>query len=341
MNADRPTLGVAIVTYNSVRQIGPCLRALAEACADFRTHVRIVDNASTDGTPDEVERCASKLARPGLDLRLWRSETNLGFTRAMNVALDGLDAEAYLWLNPDVYLHPDSLRILWDALFRDESCGAVAPQLRNPDGSIQPSCRRFPRHRDVYAEIVDSLGLASVLPLTSTWKMPDFDHASEAVVDQPQGACLLVRGEVAKKLGPLDERFWMFFSDVDYCRRIYQAGYSIRFVPEARAVHEKGASVYQDRGTMIRISHGDFLRYFEKWAPQARVANFCLRFTLWTLLPVRLIFEAVHQRVRRFRGRTQTDPAVVAATDAASNSKRATTSSHDRPTEGGTSLIRG
>jgi GT2 family glycosyltransferase len=286
-----PSLVVSIVTYNSAREIRNCLRSLSRAAQGFDVAVHIVDNASQDGTPEVIEDLIHELSRESLRFQLARASTNLGFTRAMNLALDGARGDAYLWLNPDVYLQEDTLATLWRVLNEDITCGIVAPQLLNPDGSIQPSCRRYPQHRDVFFE---AFGLSKLLPRSrnfNAWKMGDFDHRRRAEVDQPQGACLMIHHRAASVVGPLDERFVMFFSDVDYCRRVQRAGFRILFEPAARAVHEKGASVLRNRREMIRLSHRDFERYFEKWFPNRRyrAANLVTRSLLRAILPIRLL----------------------------------------------------
>ncbi len=289
MHTTLPQLHVVIVTFNSECQIERCLSSLARAAQGFETRVRVVDNASTDDTVQRVERLGQELRSPDFCIELLRQERNLGFTRGMNRGLDDFHADALLWLNPDVYLEEDALAELWTVLQSDTQRGAVAPQLLNPDGSIQPSCRRFPSQRDILFEIA---GLPRLFPRSgffARWKMGDFDHRAAAQVEQPQGACLLVRGEVANSLGPLDERFQMFFSDVDYCRRIYEAGYHIWFEPRARATHERGASVFQVRAEMIRQSHRDLVRYFDKWHPDEKWLNRILRAALALVLPLRLL----------------------------------------------------
>ena len=130
-----------------------------------------------------------------------------------------------LFLNPDTILPPNCLTALLPALYADPGTGVVAPQLRFPpasSGFIQPSCRRFPTYWDLFCAFT---GLTMLFPRSrffNGWKMGDFDHRSPREVDQPQGACLLARPEVATQLGAWDERFPLFFSDVDWCRRVWR-----------------------------------------------------------------------------------------------------------------------
>ena len=143
--------------------------------------------------------------------------------------------------------------------------GIVAPQFLNADGSIQPSCRRFPRHRDI---VFHALGLNYLFPyskLYNYWKMGDFDHQSQRFVDQPQGAFLLTHRRAFEDVGLLDENFPMFFSDVDWCRRFINKGWKITFTPEVKIIHHKGSSVYNNRNriSLIWSSHISFYLYFQ------------------------------------------------------------------------------
>lgn len=157
------------------------------------------------------------------------------------------------------------MRRLIDVLGSDHQTGVVAPQLRNPDGSLQPSCRRFPRRRDVTYEC---LGLNLLFPksrLFNSWKMGDFDHLSQRRVEQPQGAFLLTTREVMNSVGLWDETYPMFFSDVEWCHRVKNAGLDIIFEPGARVMHQKGVSIYKRRAAMIWTSHISFYRYLKKY----------------------------------------------------------------------------
>ncbi len=197
---------------------------------------------------------------------------NYGFTAALNQGLAHVpEGAAVLFLNPDTVLPPDSLAGLMKSLYANEKIGVIAPQLRFPSSgamqheTIQPSCRRFPTYSDLFYEFT---GLARAFPNSARcnrWKMGDFDHRSSREVEQPQGACLLARPEVIKQVGLWDERFPLFFSDVDWCRRVRQAGWKIYFNAEVFIYHEQGASVKQVRPRAIWSSHVSFWRYFRKW----------------------------------------------------------------------------
>ncbi len=253
-------ISVVIVTYNNHAEIGACLDALHTALAPYTSHIYLIDNASADGTATAVRACLAQFVRPFGRFVLIENRLNRGFTAAVNQGLDRCSGDLVLILNPDVIIPPSAMPPLVQALSADPAIGVIAPQLRFPDGRIQPSCRRFPRKSDILLEASGLVFLAHRFGYHG-WKMLEFDHRSSRDVEQPQGAFLLVRKEVLNRVGSLDERFFMFFSDVDWCERVRAAGWRIRFCSDAFVYHHKGASVYQSRPAMLVTSHRSFAHY--------------------------------------------------------------------------------
>lgn len=258
---DRIQLSVIIVTWNSEREISGCVNSLAESLNDLLYEIIVIDNASSDSTKDELLRLSSTYS----SLNLILNNENLGFTKACNQGIAISKGEYVLLLNPDTTVLNSSVNRLIGKLTADTGLGAAAPQLLNDDGSIQYSCRTFPGYFEMFCEL--SL-LSMLFPKSQTfskWKMKYFDHNTEREVDQPMAAALLVNSNVLKEVQNLDERYTMFFNDVDLCKKIYLAGYKIKFCPDAKIAHSKGRSVYKDRERMIRIWNNDCLSYFRKF----------------------------------------------------------------------------
>ena len=258
-------ISAVIVTFNNVHTIRACLGSLKKAAGSFRFQLILVDNASTDGTAEWLAENHGRLKKDFTQVLLFQNAENFGFTRAVNQGLSHVHGDYVLLLNPDVIVSDHIFGSLLECFQRDAAIGAVAPQLRFPNSAIQPSCRAFPHKKDVFFQI---LGLSRLFPtsrLFNHWHKPEFDHRTSAEVEQPQGAFLLARRKVVEIVGPLDERFPMFFSDVDWCRRIWANGWKIRFCAEAYAIHHKGHSVFQQRERMILSSHRSFVDYFRKY----------------------------------------------------------------------------
>lgn len=287
-------LSVVIVTYNNHSEIGACLEALGPALASCEAHLHLVDNASTDGTAERLQAAGREHAGLFARFELIRNATNRGFTAAVNQGLARCQGERILLLNPDVVIPAGAIPVLLHELDTDPQIGIVAPQLRYPDGRIQPSCRRFPRKRDVVLETTGVVHLARRCGYPD-WKMRAFDHRTSADVDQPQGAFLLTRRQVLEQAGPLDERFYMFFSDVEWCERVRAAGWRIRFCSEVFVYHHKGASVYRDRRRMLVTSTRSFIDYFAMHdrTPGDRLATWLVALLLRLALGVRWLLETV------------------------------------------------
>src|SRR5262249_53422120 len=158
-------------------------------------------------------------------------------------------------LNPDTEVQPEAIRYLLDFLADHPKVGIVAPKLLNSDGTVQRSCRQFPTFLGMLYELLGLSRLFPDNPRFREYKMLDWDHDDERQVDQPEGACLLLRREVIEQVGLLDEGFFMLFEEVDWCYRIKQAGWEIWFTPGAQVVHHYGQSIKQVKTRMILSSH--------------------------------------------------------------------------------------
>ncbi|MBT4033285.1 MAG: glycosyltransferase family 2 protein [Candidatus Marinimicrobia bacterium] len=253
-------ISILIVTYNSSSTIRVCLESVIKELQLLDGEVIVVDNQSTDDTVSILDELSTQ--NPILKVELNR--TNRGFAVGNNQALEMAGGQHILILNPDTILQADILKNLLVELEKDAKMGVVAPQLQFPDGRIQKTCRRFPNHMDV---IYNVFGLSVLFPENrrlNGWKMGDFDHKTRQEVDQPAGAALLVRGDLLRSLGGFDDNFPMFFNDVDLCKRIKDAGYTIWYLPEYAIQHLGGVSVKQVKMKMTISSHVSFFRYFEK-----------------------------------------------------------------------------
>ena len=172
--SDPPDLSVLIVTYRSAGTIEACLDSLSKELEHRSAEIVVVDNASTDDTPQILDIWAAAHA----NIQVQHNRVNRGFAVGNNQALELATGRDILVLNPDTLVQPGATTGLLTALHDDETLGAVAPQLRFPDGRVQRTCRRFPRHSDVIFHV---LGLSVLYPqsrLFNHWKMGDFDHQS-------------------------------------------------------------------------------------------------------------------------------------------------------------------
>ena len=252
-------LAVVIVHYNSSADLDRCLESLT-ACAPRAPHqVIIVDNASSDAGLEAVHRRYP-------DFTWVFNSENSGYSRGCNLGMSQAEAEYYLVLNPDIVVQPGALDNLLEFADHQPRAGMVGPQLLNEDGSIQDSCRRFYNFKTL---LLRRTFLGKVFPDSRTVRlhlMQDFDHRSSRPVDWVLGGCLLVRRSAMDRTGPMDERFFLYFEDVDWCYRMWQAGFEVLYTPDARFVHRHRRD--SARGALNRtfwMHLGSLISFYEKW----------------------------------------------------------------------------
>lgn len=251
-------ISVIIVTWNSEDDLRACVDSVIRASGKLDTQLIIIDNNSTDKSFE----IANGINHP--KLTTIKNQTNSGYTKAVNQGISLSTGNYILLLNPDTIVSEGCLEKLNSFLNDNPSYGAAAPLMLNEDGTTQQSVRDFPTYWRMFCEF--SL-LAYIFPISKTfggWKMKYMDYSADKDVPQPMAAGLLIRKDVLNKAGNMDERFEMFFNDVDLCRDIYDIGSRIRLLTGAKMIHKHGASVKKDRSRMIKIWNRDCLKYFEK-----------------------------------------------------------------------------
>lgn len=259
--SDKIELSAVIVTWNSEKEIEKCLESVAAASKEIKSEIIVIDNNSEDRTQEVV----MDMIKSNSGIKFIQNNDNKGYTKACNQGLEIAAGENILLLNPDTILNSSCIELLIKKLNSDSKTGAVAPQLLNPDSTIQFSCRTFPEYRDLFFEMTLISSLFSKSRFFSRWKMNYFSHNIESPVDQPMAAALMIKRDVLLTAGNFDERYNMFFNDVDLCKKIHDKGYKIIFYPEAKIIHEKGISIYKDRERMIKVWSEDCLKYFRKY----------------------------------------------------------------------------
>ena len=254
--ADRPVdLSIVIVSYNTKDMLRDCLNRLSAAADGLVSETFVVDNASLD---DSAGMVASEFP----DVHLIANQDNAGFTRANNQALRLSIGRHVVILNPDTEAEPGSLAVLVHFLDDHPDVGAVGPKLLNSDGSLQPNGCRFPRPWREFLAVTGLRNLNRAAFERASWGREEFDQISE--VDQVSGACLMVRGSVMQQVGMLDEDFYMFYEEVEWCWRIKQSGWKVFYVPQARVIHHWMGSVKQNSRAMTARLYQSSLVYYRK-----------------------------------------------------------------------------
>jgi N-acetylglucosaminyl-diphospho-decaprenol L-rhamnosyltransferase len=274
-------LSIIIVSWNVLDLLRACLRSIGEGRGGLEIEVIVVDSASEDGSSGMVR---SEFPMVSLIAR----KDNVGFPRGNNLGLAEAAGRYILLLNPDTEVIGDALTEMVQYMDAHTDVGAAGGQLLNPDGSIQSSRRRFP---SLATGVFESTWLQPIAPrrLLSRYYAEDIDDEDTADVDWLVGACLIVRRNVVDQVGYLDEAYFMYSEELDWCRRIKASGWRIVYLPEAKFIHHIGKSSEQ----AVTERHINFqrakLRYFRKF--HGRPAAAFLRAVLLLNYAFQLVVE--------------------------------------------------
>jgi GT2 family glycosyltransferase len=251
---------VIIVNHNAGSLLA---ESVVSAIASGATEVIVVDNASTD---DSVNQLAKIPSNP--TLKVMQNANNLGFAKGCNIGVAASRAATLLFLNPDCRLEPNALRRLIGVLGQEEETGMVGPLLLNPDGTEQRGGRRrIPSLTSGFTAAFRLGRLTQVLPSRfrdfnqHTRELPTFPVGVEAI----SGSCMMMKRAAIESVGPWDEEYFLHVEDLDYCMRFARKGWRILFVPDAVAVHVKGAS---SSGRPIFVEwhkHKGMVRFLDKF----------------------------------------------------------------------------
>lgn len=244
-----PTLDVVIVNWNAGWQLRECLESLraASARAFVFCRITVVDNASTDGSADDIDV-------PGIPLIWIRNSENVGFAAACNQAALGSDADFVLFLNPDTRVFPDSIDRAVSVLADPQhlSSGICGIQLVDEQGRVNRTCARLPTPG---LFLSSALGLNRIFPHACHGHvMAEWDHAHSREVDHVIGAFYLIRRSLFQFLGGFDERFFVYLEDLDLSARARSAGYSCWYLSGAQAFHKGGGTSEQIKAVRLFYS---------------------------------------------------------------------------------------
>jgi len=271
-------VSVIVVSWNVWSWLAPCLRSIRQALGRLEGEIIVVDNASTDGTPERVRE-----AFP--EVRLLINPANRGFPAANNQGMAVARGRYFFLLNPDTVVLDQAIEELVTFADAHPDVGVVGPQLLNPDGSVQSSRRRFPTFWTALFESTWWQPWAPRSILTHYYVLDRPDHEIQEV-DWVTGAAMLVRREVVERVGPMDEGFFMYAEELDWCRRIRQAGWRVFYYPPAKVIHYGGRSSDQVPALQHLAFQRSKIRYFRKhhgtWAAAALRA-FLIAQYLWQI----------------------------------------------------------
>ncbi len=257
-------LSIIILNYKSRELVKQCVKTIGLLAPKVSYEIIVVDNASDDGV-------GAMLAERFPDVRFLQSPTNTGFAAGNNLGIRAAKGRYVVIMNPDITVLPGALEEMVSYMDTHPDVGVMGPKLIHPDGSLDPSCYRFPtRMIPVYRRT--PLGkFSSGRRAIAEYLMEDYDHETTSDVDWLLGAALIVRREAFEKVGLLDEQYFLYFEDTDWCRRFSEAGYRVVYHPKAKMVHyherlsAQGPWFLSVLKPSTRIHIASCFKYFSKW----------------------------------------------------------------------------
>ena len=276
-------LSIVIVNWNTENLLRDCLQSVYSGLGSLHTEVLVVDNASSDGSCDMV-----RADFPAV--RLFESGENLGFAGGNNVALKQASGRYIMLLNTDTIVHGTVLQDAVAWLDAHPTVGVMGPRLLNSDGSVQPSCSAFPSLGHL---AMQTMGLTR-FSKWDAYRMTGWDRTTERNVDVISGAAMFVRTAAMRQVGLLDEAFFFYGEETDWCRRFAQAGWELVFAPIPEITHFGNGSagklnhqrdVLMTEGTTrLHLKHGGLLAALSCFAILA--AHNTSRAIFWSVLGV-------------------------------------------------------
>jgi N-acetylglucosaminyl-diphospho-decaprenol L-rhamnosyltransferase len=259
-------LSVIIVNWNTREFLEACLESLISTVTDIPFDVWVVDNGSTDGSQEMVRNSFPTI-------NLITNTDNIGFARANNQAMQRCQGNYMLLFNSDAIAEPGAVHALLDLAKTHPRAGIVGAQLVNPDNSFQASYSRFP---SLFREFLILTGLGRLI--YGRWypsQGPEIELGPQ-IVDYVEGACLLVNRKAFMEVGGLDEGYFMYAEEVDWCCTMQRKGWQVWYQPEARVIHYAGGSsrfrktyreadLYRSRVRFFRKNHGELQAAILKW----------------------------------------------------------------------------
>ncbi len=249
-------LTIVIVNWNACEELMACLASIEQHRGALSVETIVVDNASSDGSLEVIREAFPQVV-------LIANQDNIGFPRAVNQGLAVSNGEMLLLLNPDTEVQSQTLAGVVGLLLSRPDVGAVGVRLERPGGKIcWEGARRLPRIRDL---IFDLFGLENLFPRNRFFaghRMGEWDHRGSRDVECFCGAFLAFRREVLEQVGLLDERLFMYLEDLDYCRRIGDAGYLLHYLGQ-HAVHHSGQASSQRHPRSVWLTGLNYRAYYE------------------------------------------------------------------------------
>lgn len=258
------TLSIIIVNWNVKPLLERCLASIFRYAKELKYEIIVIDNDSKDGSKEYL-RVVEKRRN---NVHVILNNENIGFASANNQGIDMSRGEFILLINPDTEAYGGTLQKMVRFMEKDQNCGIAGCQLIGVDDKVQPSVRKFPT---VCSHELIFLKLHYIFPRAKTLQdyfQYNFDYSKESEADQVMGAFLMIRRKVVEEIGMLDDQFFLWFEEVDFCKRAKENGWKVMYTPEVRVLHHGSQSFGQMFSlSKQRIYTKSALQYFKKHFP--------------------------------------------------------------------------
>jgi len=254
---DMVDVSVIIVSWNAKNFLIKCIQNLLKSVKQYTMEIIVVDNSSDDGSGASVREIFP-------NVYLVENEKNEGFARANNIGIDIAGGRYVALVNSDIEVIDDCIKLLLSFMEKYQDIGVLGPRILNKDRTLQASCRKFP---GVWNAVCEALGLNNIFPKSEHFsgeEMFYFNHEEVREVDALSGCFLMVRKEAIAQVGGLDEKFFIYSEDIDWCKRIKMAGWKIIFCPEAQAIHYGAGSSRNAPEKFLIEQKKAILQYWQK-----------------------------------------------------------------------------
>ena len=283
---NHPDISICIVNLNAREYLRNCLRSIPQAAQNLSSEVIVVDNSSTDGSAQMVREDFATI-------KLITNNQNLGYSRPMNQAMRAATGKYLIQLNPDTLPHPFAFDKLYQFMEANPSIGICSPKVLNRDGSLQLQCRRSAARP--WDTITYFSGLSRLFPTSRTFAgylMTYLPENQIAEVQAVSGSCMFIRRAVIEQIGYLDENFFAYQEDADYCYRARQAGWKIYYYPFAEVTHFGGQGGSRTEPyRAIMEWHRSYFLYYRKHL--AREYFFLINWLMYLAMAGKLGFSLI------------------------------------------------
>ncbi len=261
-------LSIVILNYNSKDFLLPCIQGIVKHTQSLDFEIIIVDNKSSDTS---VAYIKEKILPRFKQVRLIEAPHNKGYAYGNNLGIQEARGEYVLIMNPDIVIWENALTRMVAYMDAHPRVGIAGPRLLSPDGSLQYFCYRFPSPEVFLYRRTPLARFSFAQKVIQKYLMMDWDHKDTRAVDWIQGSCMIVRKQAIEEVGLMDERYFLFLEDTDWCRRFWKKGWEIHYIADIEIIHYHSRAsattrFYQvvfNRMTWVHITSA--IKYFKKW----------------------------------------------------------------------------